>query len=137
LSTDSLLVAYGSVFAGWLCLGAACLMQAIMVDIAGIRSHHTPGMPVTTGHDDFFFRATRAQANTNETLAVFALLSLAAVVLGASPWWTKFFVWIFVAARLGHMLAYYADLRTLRSASFGIGLVCLVALLVLGITALA
>jgi uncharacterized MAPEG superfamily protein len=130
------LVPYAPALAGWLCLGAACLVQALVADVAGIRAHHTPGMPVATGHDDFFFRATRAQANTNETLAVFVALGLAAMLAGGNPWWTNLLVWSFVGGRLGHMLAYYADLRTARSASFGVSFASLIGLLVVGVAAL-
>ena len=132
-----LLVPYGPALAAWLGLGAACLVQALVADVAAIRAHHTPGMPVTGGHDDFLFRATRAQANTNESLSVFVVLSLAGILLGASPWWTNRLAWGFAVGRFGHMLAYYADLRSLRSASFGLGFACLVGLLVVGIAALA
>jgi uncharacterized MAPEG superfamily protein len=112
------------------------LTQAVIADLAAIRAGHTPGMPVTTGHADFLFRATRAQTNTNESLAAFVLLSLAAMLLGASPGWTNGLAWVFVVGRLSHMLAYYADLRGLRSASFTVGFACLVGLLLAGIAAL-
>lgn len=130
------LVPYGPALAAWLCLGAACLAQALVADVAAIRSHHTPGMPVTSGHDDFLFRATRAQANTNESLSVFVVLSLAAILVGANSWWTNRLVWLFVVGRLGHMVAYYGDMRALRSASFGISFACLIGLVVVGIAAL-
>jgi uncharacterized MAPEG superfamily protein len=128
---------YGPVFAAWLCLAAAYIVQAIVADVAGIRARHVPGMPVTGGHDDFLFRAARAQANTNESLALFVLLSLGAVLLGANGWLTNVLVWVFVLARIAHMLAYYADQRLLRSVAFGVGFLCLVGLLVVGIVALA
>ena len=46
----------GSILAAWVVLGGLVLVQAVVADVAGIRSKHTPGMPVTTGHDDFLFR---------------------------------------------------------------------------------
>ena len=127
---------YGPVFAAWLCLAAAYLVQTIVADVAGIRAHHVPGMPVTGGHDDFFFRAARAQANTNESLALFLLLTLAAMLLGANGWLTSALVWVFVIARVVHMLAYYADQRTLRSAASGVGFLCLVGLFVVALVSL-
>jgi uncharacterized MAPEG superfamily protein len=128
---------YGPVFAAWLCLAAACLVQAIVADVAGIRVRHVPGMPVTGGHDDFLFRAVRAQANTNESLPLFVLLSLAAMFLGANGWLTNVLAWVFVLARVAHMLAYYADQRPLRSVAFGVSFLCLIGLLVVGLVALA
>jgi uncharacterized MAPEG superfamily protein len=121
---------YAAVASALLAMGVLCLIQALVADVAGIRAGHVPGMPVAGGHDDFLFRATRAQANTNETLGAFIVLALAAVVLGASPWWANILVWIFVAARVGHMLTYYMNLRSARSACFAVGLAALVGLAV-------
>ena len=127
---------YHTAVAAYVVLGVLVLVQMLVLDVAGIRAKHVPGMPVTSGHDDFLFRATRAHANTNENLAIFVLLSLAAMLLGANPSWTNGLVAGFVAARAAHMLAYYADLRTPRSAAFGVGLVCLVGLAVCAAAAL-
>lgn len=131
-----LLRPYGSSIAAWLVVGGAYLVQTLVADLAMVRAHHTPGTPVVGGHDDFLFRATRAHANTNESLAAFVVLSLAAMLLGASPAWTNGLTWGFALARVGHMLAYYADQRLLRSAAFSVGFACLVGLLVVGLIAL-
>ena len=50
--------------------------------------------------------------------------------------WTNGLVWTFVAARIAHMLAYYADQRTLRSTVFTVGVIALLGLLVVTATAL-
>ena len=128
---------YGPVFVSVLALGVLFLAQALIADVAAIRAGHVPGTAVAGGHDDFLFRATRAQANTNENLGAFLVLSLAAVLLGAGPWWTHALVGTFVASRLGHMLAYYLDLRPVRSAFFTLGVACLVGLAVAGLAAVA
>jgi len=130
------LVPYGPTLTAYVCLGGLYLLQALVSDVVSIRAGHVPGMPVTTGHADLLFRATRAQANTNENLPIFVLLSLAAVLLGASSTWTNRLVWTFVLSRAAHMLAYYADLRPLRSAIFGVTLLALVGLLVVAVGAL-
>lgn len=130
-------VPYYPTVAAAVILGVLVLAQILVADAAGIRAGHVPGMPVATGHDSFHFRATRAHANTNENLALFALLTAAAIVAGANPSWTNRLVGVFVASRAAHMLAYYGDLRLLRSAVFVIGLVCLVALAVCTAVALA
>ena len=121
---------YTPVAGALLAMGVLCLVQALVADVAGIRAGHVPGMPIAGGHDDFLFRATRAQGNTNENLGAFLLLALAAVALGASSRWTNGLAWVFVAARLGHMLTYYVDLRPARSACFGVGLLALIGLAV-------
>ncbi len=130
------LVPYGSTLAAFVCLGGVYLVQVLVSDVVAIRAGHVPGMPVATGHGDLLFRTTRALANTNESLAIFILLSLSAVLLGASATWTNRLTWTFVLARAAHMLAYYADQRTLRSAIFTVGVVALVGLLVVSIAAL-
>ena len=127
---DAHLAPYAASLAGLVGMGGLYLLQAIIADVVGIRAGHVPGMPVASGHDDLLFRATRAQANTNESLPALILLNLSAVLLGASPRWTNGLVVVFVAARLAHMLAYYADLRTPRSAAFAVGFACLVGLFI-------
>ena len=131
-----LLVPYGSTLTAYVWLGGLYLLQTVVADVVAIRGGHVPGMPVTTGHGDLMFRATRAQADTNENLPIFILLSVAAMLLGASTTWTNRLVWTFVLARAAHMLAYYADLRPVRSAIFGVSTVAMVGLLVLSIGAL-
>lgn len=127
---------YSSVLAAWVVLGGLMLAQALVADVMGIRSKHTPGMPVAGGHDDAFFRAVRAHANTLENVPIFVVLSLACMLLGASPGATATLAWIFVGARLGHMLAYYADVRMVRSAAFAIGFLALLGLLAVGLRAI-
>ena len=129
------LVPYASTLTAYVCLGGLYLLQALVADVVGIRGGHVPGMPITTGHDDLLFRATRAQANTNENLPTFMLLSVAAVLLGASATWTNRLVWAFVLARAAHMLAYYADLRPVRSAFFAVSTAALSGLLVVALGA--
>jgi uncharacterized MAPEG superfamily protein len=129
-------VPYGSALTACVLLGALYLMQALVADVVGIRAGHVPGMPITSGHDDLLFRTTRAQANTNENLPIFLLLSVAAMLLGASTAWTNRLVWTFVLARAAHMLAYYADLRLLRSTIFTVSTVALIGMLVVCIGAL-
>lgn len=127
---------YSSAVVGFVVLGALVLVQMLVLDVAGIRAGHVPGMPVTSGHDDFLFRASRAHANTNESLATFVLLGVTAILAGANPWWTNVLVGVFVASRAGHMLAYYADLRPLRSAAFGVGFLALIGLAAYAVAAL-
>ncbi len=106
------------------------LLQLLVLDVAGIRAKHPPGMPVPADHTVFLFRATRAHANTNESIAVFILLALFGMFSGANPAWLNGAAWVYVAARAAHMTLYYLDLRLWRSVSFGIGLVALWAMLV-------
>jgi uncharacterized MAPEG superfamily protein len=128
---------YASTLTGLVCLAGLYMVQALVADVVGIRAGHVPGMPVTSGHGDLLFRATRAQANTNENLPIFLLLSVSAILLGANATWTNRLVWIFVGGRAAHMVAYYADLRLLRSAMFTVATVALIGLLVVAAAAVA
>lgn len=124
-----LLLPYQSALAASAVLAALVMAQVLVADLAGMKAKHVPGMPVTAGHGDFHFRATRAHANTNENLPVQVLLTVLAVLLAAKPGWTAGAAWAFTAARAGHMLFYYFDLRLARSIAFGVGLAAQFALL--------
>lgn len=125
------LLPYESLLTASVVLAALILVQTLVQDFAGIKAKHVPGMPVTTGHSDFHFRAVRAHANTNEQLPVWILLVVLAVLLGADAKWAATAAWTFTLARLGHMTFYYLDQRLARSAAFGLGLLAQFALLVI------
>ena len=132
-----LITAYHAVVSAYAAVATLVLVQILVSDAALVRAGHVPGTPVTGAHESFVFRATRAHANTNENLGLFILTSLAAMLAGASPRWCAILAWGFAVARLVHMTAYYADQRMLRSAAFGVGLLCTAGLLTLAIVALA
>lgn len=125
-----LATSYSSVLAAWVVVALMYLVQAIVADLTGVRMKHTPGMPVQGGHDSLLFRVNRAQANTNENLPLFILVTSAAILLGNSPTVTADCAWAFVVGRAIHMFAYYADLRPVRSAGFVIGFVAVAVLAV-------
>jgi uncharacterized MAPEG superfamily protein len=131
------LARYVSVVAAFAAVAVLFLVQVVVADHASVRAGHVPGTAVGGGHESFLFRATRAHANTNENLTFFLLAALTAMFAGASPRWTAVLTWSFVAARLVHMIAYYTDLRPVRSAAFAIGLIATAGLVVLAIVALA
>jgi len=109
--------------------GGLLLLQLLIVDVAGIISRHTPGTPVLAEHENFLFRATRAHANTNESVSSFMLLVLFAVASSASPTWLNYLSVLYMAGRIGHMCFYYANMKILRSVSFAISLIALFGIL--------
>lgn len=113
-------------------MGGLLVLQLLIADLLGIPSKHTPGSAVEVDHDDLFFRATRAFSNTNESLAAFGLLAIFSVAIGAAPGWTNGLAGSFVAARLGHMVCYYANWKIARSVSFGVALFSLFGLAING-----
>ncbi len=116
-------------------LGAMALLmfvQLLVADVVGIKSKHVPGSLVNTGHCDLLFRASRTVANTNESIAILVLATVFCIFSNASPTYTAYAVWGFVLARALYALFYYTNLQILRSVIFGISLLCLAALLVIG-----
>ncbi|MEM6703084.1 MAG: MAPEG family protein [Acidobacteriota bacterium] len=108
--------------------GVLHLVQLLVADVVGLRSGHTPGTPVDGGHDDALFRASRAHANTAESLGVLLLFVVAGVLLGGSPLWMSRALWALVALRTLYTLCYWFDQRALRSIVFVLMLLALIAL---------
>jgi len=129
------LLAYHSALIALVVLAAMIYVQVLVADLAGMGAKHVPGMPVTSGHASFHFRAVRAIGNTNETLGLTLLLVPLAIALAANPQWTNAMAWAYVAGRAGHMAFYYAKLGLARSIAFGVGLAAQFALLVLCVVA--
>jgi len=126
---------YGPMILAFGAMGGLFLLQLLVVDFAGIRAKHTPGVPVEPDPSDFYFRAVRAHANTNESIAAFVLLALFCMWTDATPSWTNGAGVAFVAARASHMVCYWAGYSIARSASFAIALLSLIALFTTGLIA--
>jgi len=109
------------------------LIQILVVDILGIRNKHVPGTPVDANHNSLFFRAGRTVANTNESIAVFILAVFFCVLAEASSLLTAYAAWGFVVSRIMYAAFYYSNLKLLRSTVFGISLLFIFALLVIGL----
>ena len=121
---------YQSLIMAMLAMGVLMLVQLLVVDVLGILSKHKPGTPVEADHDLPLFRAVRALANTNESIAIFLLFSVAGVLSQAEPGRLAGFAWTYLAGRLGHMVFYYANLQIARSAAFALSVVGLAGLCV-------
>jgi uncharacterized MAPEG superfamily protein len=76
-------------------------------------------------------RALGASANAFETFPFFAAAVIVARIAGADPGWSSTWSVVYLAARILHGVAYYGDIDKLRSAAFGVGQICCVALFVL------
>ena len=87
-------------------------------------------------YDDPVYRSERAFMNAVETSGPFISVAVAAVLLGASPFWVNLFASVFIVARLAMA---FVHIRTtnqpMRSAFFLIGLICLLALAILALAA--
>lgn len=127
---------YHATLAAMIAIGALMLLQLIVADLAAIRAKHKAGTPIPPDFSKFYFRAARAHANTNESVAVFLALTVAGLFAAASPYWLGLFAWAYVACRVAHMVAYYANQKLARSTSFGLSLLMLLGLLVVSASAL-
>ena len=128
------LVPYSPTIWAFFATGILLFVQIVVADVAGIRARHVPGTPVAADPQSFLFRAVRAHANTNESVAVFILLALFGVLAMVSPAPLNVLSWVYVAARVAHMAFYYAGIALFRSVSFGIGLLALLGMIVLGLS---
>ncbi len=128
------LVPYSPTIWAFWATAALLFVQIVVADVAGIRASHKPGTPVEADPRSFLFRAVRAHANTNESVAIFILLAVFGVLAMVAPGPLNILSWVYVAARLGHMAFYYAGIALLRSIAFGISLLALLGMLVLGLS---
>jgi uncharacterized MAPEG superfamily protein len=113
--------------------GLVSLIQLLIVDFAAIKLKHTPGFPVLSDHSSFLFRASRAHADTNETIGAFILLSCFGVLSSGSAAWLNGFAIAYFVGRILHMCCYYGGLSIARSASFAVSLVGLTGMFVIGL----
>lgn len=113
-------------------LATLLFIQLIVADVIGIKSKHLPGGSIRPDHNNLLFRATRTVANTNESIAIFILAVLFCMYAAANPTHTAYASWGFVAARAAYAVCYYADIRIARSIMFGLSLLFLIALIVIG-----
>lgn len=108
---------------------ALFLVQFIIYDIAALKAKHTPGHQVKEDHGIFLFRAHRAMANSNETLALFILNSLFAILSQANADWVNACAIGYLAGRVGHMVFYYLNLSILRSLAFVVSFLAMLVML--------
>lgn len=117
-------------------LGALALMmlaQLLILDGVGIKRRHKPGYTIPSDHGDMHFRTFRTVANTNESIGIFLVAYLFAVMSGTSPVFVAYLTWGFVCARMCYAVLYYLNLQTLRSISFVFVLTTIGGLIVAGI----
>jgi len=116
-------------------LAVLMFLQVLVADIVGIRDKHVPGSHIPSDHGDLLFRASRVVANTNEIIAVFILAVLICLLSGAPENATGYSAWTFVVARLLYAAFYYLNWQLARSTIFGVSLMAIAGLIVVGFSA--
>jgi len=104
--TETYLLAYWGVF-------TALVILLVQWFVASGRKAKQPGavpgkINESLSHDSFVFRAHRTFMNSLENYPLMLGTTFLAFFVGASAFWTALQVWIFVGARLIHMVLYYA-----------------------------
>ena len=87
-------------------------------------------------YSDPVYRTERAFMNAVETSGPFVAATLAAILSGAAPFWVNLFASVFIVARLAMAVVHIrTENQTLRSMTFGVGLLCSLALAVMALAA--
>lgn len=94
------------------------LVQLLTADVAGLVSKHIPGTAVPQNHASFLFRANRALANTNESIALYVLLLVLLIFTESDPILSGYAAMTFLGGRVLHSICYWFDLRIARSITF-------------------
>jgi uncharacterized MAPEG superfamily protein len=123
---------YESTIVGLGAMALLMVIQLVFADIVSIKARHTPGSPVLVGHESLLFRSARTVGNTNESVAIFLLSVLFCIYSNASPTLTAYVSWGFIITRLFYAGFYYFNLQLCRSVTFGISILCLLALVAIG-----
>jgi uncharacterized MAPEG superfamily protein len=131
--TEALFFAYEHTVYAWAALGGLLLVQLLAADFLSIRARHVPGTPPEQTHDNPLFRASRVVGNTNESLGIYIVLVLLCVGNGADADYTAWLSWTYVALRGVYAICYYLNLALLRSIVFGLTLLVLTGMLVVGV----
>ena len=113
--------------------GVLMLIQILIADVAAIKGQHTPGYPIEADHNSFLFRAARAHANTNESIAVFILFALFGVLSASNALYLNAFSAIYLVSRIAHMCFYYGNFKLARSISFPLSLIGLIGMFITGL----
>ena len=114
---------------------ALSLVQLLVFDLMAIKLKHPPGYPIESSHKSLLFRLSRAHANTNETMGVMILLFLFASLSAADPTWVNRLMLGYFVTRLMHMLCYYMAWPAMRGLVFGVSVLILMSLFILGLLA--
>ena len=129
------LTPYKNIVLIWGVIGLMSFIQLIIADLCSIKSKQTPGYPIEADHNSLLFRAVRAHANTNESIAIFILFSLFGILSAANPEWLNNFAITYLIGRILHMVFYYANIPLARSAVFVMILVALFGMFAVGAAA--
>jgi uncharacterized MAPEG superfamily protein len=118
-------------------------LWALIVNVLGMLSTRgrTPegrcdcGKP-KRNYDDPVYRSERAFMNAVENSGPFIAATVAAILIGASPFWVNLLASIFIVARIGMAVVHIRTTnQPARSACFATGMFCIFGLVIMTIVA--
>ena len=85
-------------------------------------------------YDDVAYRRNRAFMNAIETAGPFVMALMAAILTGGSAMWVNIFASVFLIARIATAFVHIATVnQMLRSASWFVSVICVIALALIGV----
>ncbi|MEM8850592.1 MAG: MAPEG family protein [Pseudomonadota bacterium] len=115
-------------------LAALALWAILMTALALLSVIGTPRAKTDSGHPfrdyaDPAYRRNRAFQNAIETTGPFLAAALAAILVGASPFWTNLFASLFIVARIAMAVVHIGtEIQPLRSLFWMVGQICILGL---------
>nr|WP_281494200.1 MAPEG family protein [Jannaschia sp. S6380] len=102
--------------------------------LAALSTCGKPQIRTESGHpardySDPFYRRTRAHLNAVESTGPFIAAAVAAILIGAPPFWVNLLASVFLVARIGMAIVHIGtENQPARSALFAVGLFCVIGL---------
>jgi uncharacterized MAPEG superfamily protein len=116
--------------------GFAILMSVLgFLSVGGLTAENRTesGLP-KRNYDDVGYRRSRAFQNAIESIGPFIAALLAAILTGGSPFWVNLFASVFLVARIATAAVHIGTTNQgLRSATWAVGLACVLCLAIIGI----
>lgn len=124
----SIVAPYAHALASIAAWGLLMLVLTMLSVIGTPRARTAGGLPVRE-YSDPYYRRSRAFANAVEATGPFLAVTLAAILVGAAPFWVNLLAAVFLVARVGAAAAHIGtEIEPLRSAFWAVGLLCTIAL---------
>lgn len=120
-------------------LAGFALLMTVLTALSVVgrsEDERTASGAVKRDYENPVYRRSRALANAVESAAPFALATVAAILAGASPFWVNVLASVFLVARIAMAAVHIGTtIQPLRSLFWMVGMVCVLALAVLGVVA--
>ena len=120
-------------------LAGFALLMTVLIALSVVGrgdDQRTASGAVKRDYDNPVYRRGRALANAVESAAPFSMATIAAILAGASPFWVNLLASVFLIARIAMAAVHIGTtIQPLRSLLWTVGMVCVIALAVLGVIA--